>query len=41
MKPVIVLFPIDLYDDIEYIKDFKVFMVEDDIYFDRSSKKLG
>jgi len=38
---IIVLFPIDLYEDISYIKNKTVFLVEEELYFNRSSKKLG
>jgi len=41
LDSVFVLFPIDLYDDMSYIKHSKVFLVEEELYFNRSSKKLG
>jgi deoxyribodipyrimidine photolyase-related protein len=41
MKKVSVLFPIDLYDDISYITGTKVFLVEENIYFNRADKSLG
>ena len=41
MKKVFVLFPIDLYDDTTYITGTKVFLVEEDIYFNRSDRSLG
>lgn len=41
MKDIIVIFPIDLYDDLSNLKDKQVFIVEEQIYFDRSSSKLG
>lgn len=41
MKKVSVLFPIDLYNDTSYIVGTKVFLVEEDIYFNRSDKSLG
>lgn len=41
MKDIFVIFPIDLYNDVSYIKGKKVFLVEEQLYFDRSSKKLG
>ena len=40
-EKVYVLFPIDLYNDISNLKHAKVFLVEETIYFNRSSKKLG
>lgn len=40
MKDIIVIFPIDLYDDLSNLKDKQVFIVEEQIYFDRSSSKL-
>lgn len=36
-----VLFPIDLYNDISYIKNTKVFIVEEEHYFNRASRKHG
>lgn len=36
-----VLFSIDLYDDMSYIKDTKVFLVEVSLYFNRRDKSLG
>jgi deoxyribodipyrimidine photolyase-related protein len=36
-----VLFPIDLYNDTSYIKDTKVFLVEEEHYFNRSDRSLG
>lgn len=41
MNKIIVLFPIDLYDDIKYLQDKKVFIVEEQIYFDRYSNNLN
>ena len=41
MKDIIVIFPIELYDDLSNLKDKQVFIVEEQIYFDRSSSKLG
>jgi deoxyribodipyrimidine photolyase-related protein len=38
---VFVLLPIDLYYDISYLKDSKVFLVEETHYFDRSSPDQG
>lgn len=38
---VTILFPIDLYNDISYIKDTKVFLVEEKHYFNRSDKSSG
>lgn len=39
---ILVLFPIDLYDNISYLKSYdKVFLVEEEIFFNRSSKSLG
>ena len=36
-----ILFPIDLYDDISYYKNHKVFLVEEKLYFNRNTKELG
>lgn len=38
---VFVVFPINLYKDVSYLKDHKVYLVEHEIYFDRNSKKFG
>lgn len=38
---IIILFPIDLYENISYIKNKTVFLVEEELYFDRHAKKLG
>ena len=36
-----VLFPIDLYENTSYIKNTKVFLVEEELYFNRNTKALG
>lgn len=41
MKNVFVLFPINLYRNISYLKDSKIYLVELDLYFNRYSKELG
>lgn len=38
---IIVLFSVDLYEDISYLKNKTVFLVEEELYFNRYSKKLG
>lgn len=38
---IFVLLPIDLYHDVSYLKDTKVFLVEEEHYFDRSSPDQG
>lgn len=41
VNKITVLFSIDLYEDTSYIKNTKVFLVEDLIYFNRKDKSLG
>lgn len=41
MNEIFILFPIHLYQDITYIKNYKIFLVEEKLYFDRSLKKYG
>jgi deoxyribodipyrimidine photolyase-related protein len=41
LKDIYVLFSIDLYKDIKKYKNKKVFLVEDELYFNRINKKLG
>lgn len=40
-KSVFIIFPIDLYNDLSYIKKSKVFLIEEEHYFNRHDKKLG
>lgn len=41
MNLITVLFPIDLYEDLSYLENSKVFLVEESHYFDRMNKKGG
>lgn len=41
MNKIFVLFPIDLYNDLDLLKNAKIFLVEEEIYFNRASKKYG